>query len=49
MPVNAIMPDVIEERIVNATALLTEAVTVRNRCSSLGRINPAGTAGTVLI
>jgi hypothetical protein len=38
------MPEVIEERIVNATALLTKDVTPRNLCSSLGRIIPAGTA-----
>jgi hypothetical protein len=43
-PVKAIMPDVIKERNVNATALFTEDVTVRNLCSSLGRIIPAGTA-----
>jgi len=44
MPVSAIIPEVIDERIANATLLLIVDVTVRNRCSSRGRIMPAGTA-----
>src|SRR5215471_21734899 len=45
MPVNAIMPEVIEERSVNVTAALAEDVNSgRNPCSSLGRISPASSA-----
>src|SRR5262249_29813494 len=47
IPVNAIIPDVIDENRVSATDALTEAVSPgRSRCSTLGRINPATRAVT---